>query len=274
MRRLVSPSPAAAIAAKPPSASPARGPNTSANQPTAGAPMVEPADLEGDEGIAAEALQSERDVGHWDKYPYHAALLILELLGAMSIYCDPSRYSRCIIFQCLQEADMLEQRKIKGLTKVDFRPFKPWTVFIALLCLCILSEGCALKTATVYALLDLGKGGSGFAATLYAQEVASGKTVHVFQSAGSHGLVVLPTSAPLAIVLDAPGTYVFYARLINEPDSYHFGATGCLAGENCQNSELLALQVAPGGVYNVVITDRKALLPEVGQPVTVPWRLP
>jgi len=126
----------------------------------------------------------------------------------------------------------------------------------------------------VYARLDLGGGGSGFAATLYAQEVTTGKTVHAFQSAGSHCLVVLPTSEPVALTVEAPGTYVFYARLINDPDSYHFGATGCQAGQDCVSSELLALKVAPGESYHVVIADRKALLPVEGKPVTVPWEIP
>ena len=132
--------------------------------------------------------------------------------------------------------------------------------------------GCAARSATVFIRLDLGGGGSGFAATLYAQEVTTGKTVHQFQSAGSHGLVVLPTSEPIKFELDAPGTYIFYATLINNPDDYHFGSTGCQALQNCTNSELLALDVTPGGVYNVTITDQHALLPTPGAPVTVPWR--
>jgi hypothetical protein len=128
------------------------------------------------------------------------------------------------------------------------------------------------QPATVFVRLDLGGGGSGFAATLYAQEIATGKTVHQFQSAGSHGLVVLPTSEPIKFELDAPGSYVFYATLINNPDDYHYGSTGCVALQNCSDSTLLALDVTPGGVYNVTITDRHALLPTPGAPVTVPWR--
>ena len=147
-------------------------------------------------------------------------------------------------------------------------------LFLAMLVL----PGCAARPtptpqpATVFIRLDLGNGGSGFAATLYAQEVTTGKTVHQFQSAGSHGLVVLPTSAPIKFELDAPGVYVFYATLINNPDDYHYGSTGCEALQNCTNSELLALDVTPGGVYNVTITDQHALLPTPGAPVTVPWR--
>jgi len=148
---------------------------------------------------------------------------------------------------------------------------------ILVLSLAVLSS-CALfptptpQPATVFVRLDLGLGGSGFAATLYAQEVTTGKTVHQFQSAGSHGLVVLPTSEPLKFQLDAPGTYIFYATLINNPDDYHFGATGCVALQNCSDSKLKALDVAPGGVYNVTITDRDAVLPTPGAPVTVPWQ--
>ncbi len=145
---------------------------------------------------------------------------------------------------------------------------------ILLLSLALLASCSALspRKATVFVRLDLGGGGSGFAATLYAQEVNTGKTIHQFQSAGSHGLVVLPTSEPLKFQLDAPGTYVFYATLINNPDDYHYGATGCIALQNCTDSTLQALQVEPGGVYNVAITDQDAVLPTPGAPVTVPWR--
>jgi hypothetical protein len=142
----------------------------------------------------------------------------------------------------------------------------------------ILVPGCGAsptatpQPATVFIRLDLGGGGSGFAATLYAQEITTGKTVHQFQSAGSHGLVVLPTSEPIKFELDAPGSYVFYATLINNPDDYHYGSTGCVALQNCADSTLLALDVTPGEVYNVTITDRHALLPTPGAPVTVPWR--
>ena len=141
----------------------------------------------------------------------------------------------------------------------------------------ILYSSCAQQStptpqpATVYLRLDLGGGGSGFAATLYAQEVTTGKTVHQFQPAGSHGLVVLPTSEPIAFTLDAPGTYVFYATLINNPDDYHFGATGCAAGQDCPSSELLALEVVPGSEYHVTVADSHALLPTPGAPVLVPW---
>ena len=124
--------------------------------------------------------------------------------------------------------------------------------------------------ATITATFDMGGGGAGFAATIFAQEVSTGKTFHVFYPAGSHGLVVLPTSPPVSFQVDAPGTYVFYAVLINE-DSYHFGATGCKVASNCASSDLVALDVEPGGSYQVYIGDRAAKIPPTGVPVTVPW---
>jgi len=124
--------------------------------------------------------------------------------------------------------------------------------------------------ATITAALDMGAGGAGFAATIYAQEVHTGKTFHTFMSAGSHGQVVLPTSPPVTFTVEAPGTYIFYAVLINE-DSYHFGATGCKALTKCASDELVALDVVPGGSYDVYIGDQSALIPPTGVPVAVPW---
>jgi hypothetical protein len=144
--------------------------------------------------------------------------------------------------------------------------------------LLIFLTGCGLlatptpQPATVMVNFDLGQGGSGFAATLYAQEVTSGKTFKGFYAAGSHGLVVLPTSAPVKIVVDAPGTYVFYATLVEAPDDYHYGATGCKPAEDCPSAELVALDVAPGGTYQVTISDRSAALPTPNAPVSVPWK--
>ena len=128
------------------------------------------------------------------------------------------------------------------------------------------------RTATVLVNFDLGAGGSGFSATLYAQEVSSGKTFKGYYAAGSHGLVVLPTSAPVAIQVDAPGTYVFYATLIEAPDDYHYGDTGCLPASDCPLSSLVAIDVVPGNIYRVTISDRTPLLPTPGAPVRVPWR--
>jgi hypothetical protein len=125
--------------------------------------------------------------------------------------------------------------------------------------------------ATITATFDMGGGGAGFAATIYAQEVSTGKTFHAFYPAGSHGGVVLPTSPPIVFKVEAPGTYVFYAVLVNE-DSYHFGATGCQVATNCSSSDLVVQDVEPGGDYQVYIGDRSALIPPTGEPVKVPWR--
>ncbi len=124
--------------------------------------------------------------------------------------------------------------------------------------------------ATIVATFDMGTGGPGFSAIVYAQEVNTGKTFHGIYTASSHGMVVLPTSAPISIKVDAPGTYIFYAVLIND-DSYTFGATGCKPATDCPSSELIGLDVKPGGTYKVYIADRSASIPPTGVPVKVPW---
>jgi len=128
------------------------------------------------------------------------------------------------------------------------------------------------QQATVQVTFDMGGGGSGFAASLFAQEVTTGRTFKGFYPAGSHGLVVMPTSAPIVMTVEAPGTYVFYATLIEAPDDYQFGATGCAAGTDCDSNALLAIDVVPGGSYHMTIADRSAPMPTPGVPVTVPWR--
>ena len=155
---------------------------------------------------------------------------------------------------------------------------KPWVILIIIGSLLFLGSCSLLPTpepqvATIMVTLDMGSGGAGFAATVYAQEVNSGKTFYAPYSAGSHGLVVLPTSAPVGVLVDAPGTYVLYARLVNDPDSYHYGATGCEPATECTDTSLLAVAVEPGQVVEVTIADRGALLPERDRPVNVPWRM-
>lgn len=130
--------------------------------------------------------------------------------------------------------------------------------------------------AIVNIALNMGSGGAGFSANLYAQEVYTGRTVGIFMSAGMHTAPLLPTSPPLDMAVPAPGTYVFYARLSNDPMDYHYGYTECQIPTDCVGSPLLALNVEPGQRYNILIADRKALLPEIDQrglPVTVPFKL-
>ena len=137
---------------------------------------------------------------------------------------------------------------------------------------CGLLPTAAPQMATIVANLDLGTGGSGFAATIYAQDVTSGKTFEGTYSAGAHGAVILPTSAPVSIQVEAPGTYVVYAVNVEAPDDYHWGATGCKAATDCASKDLVAIDVKPGESYPVTITERSALLPTPESPVTVPWR--
>jgi uncharacterized protein YceK len=153
---------------------------------------------------------------------------------------------------------------------------------LALLGAALLLTGCGTifptptpQPASVTVLVDLGGGGSGFQLTVRAQEVNTGKTFSQAYAAGSHGGVILPTSAPLVFALDAPGTYVFYANMLNAPDEYHFGGVGCEAGAACETTVLKALDVSPGGTYQVYISDRAgerhAPVPTPHAPVTVPW---
>jgi hypothetical protein len=107
--------------------------------------------------------------------------------------------------------------------------------------------------ANIVVALNMGGGGAGFSANIYAH---------------------LPTSAPVHLSIQAPGTYIFYARLSNAPTEYHYGSTECRVPTDCVGSPLLAVDVMPGETYYVYIADRKALLPgndERGMPVTVPW---
>ncbi len=146
----------------------------------------------------------------------------------------------------------------------------------------LLIAGCAPaptsapQTATIKVAFDLAGGGSGFSATIYAQEVTSGKTYSLSYSSGAHGGVILPTSAPVVFQVEAPGTYVIYANLVNAPDDYHFGMTGCAAGTDCTATMLKAIDVAPNGSYSLYLSDRPgerhAPIPTPHAPLTVPWQ--
>ena len=128
--------------------------------------------------------------------------------------------------------------------------------------------------ANIVVALNMGSGGAGFSANIYAQEVYTGQTFTTFMSAGMHTAPLLPTSAPVTLAIQAPGTYIFYARLSNAPTEYFYGSTECRNPTECVGSPLIAVDVLPGETYNIYIADRKALLPDNdkrGLPVTVPW---
>ena len=130
------------------------------------------------------------------------------------------------------------------------------------------------EPANIVVALNMGSGGAGFSANIYAQEVYTGQTFTTFMSAGMHTAPLLPTSAPVSLAIQAPGTYIFYARLSNAPTEYHYGSTECRNPTECVGSPLIAVDVLPGETYNIYIADRKALLPDNdkrGLPVTVPW---
>jgi hypothetical protein len=110
-----------------------------------------------------------------------------------------------------------------------------------------------------------------FAATVYAQEVLTGRTATF-----PYG----PHTPYITVDLKPPGTYVFYARLVEAPDDYHYGFTGHQAaayghmtrgGTRDESTNLIALDIKPGGKYKVFISDHWASLPEPGRPVTVAW---
>lgn len=118
--------------------------------------------------------------------------------------------------------------------------------------------------AAVVVTFDLINGATGFAATIYAQEVTRGETATALYAAHS---------APITMTLAAPGVYVFYARLVEAPDDYHYGASTCEDGAiTCDKRILRAITVRPGGVYTVTIADRSPDLPLRDMPVTAPWR--
>ena len=154
-------------------------------------------------------------------------------------------------------------------------------ILIIVLSLAILLTSCASQaiatpqSASVTVIFDLAGGGSGFSLTIYAQEVSTGKTYSMLYSSSAHGQVVLPTSAPLVFNIAAPGTYVFYSNMLNAPEDYHFGFTGCGPAPDCTTTVLKAIDVVAGGFYQVYFSDRSgerhAPVPTPHAPLTVPW---
>jgi len=149
----------------------------------------------------------------------------------------------------------------------------PWKALIIAPSLLLI--GCAeSKTARVTAKFDIVAGDNAFGATVYAQEVTTGRTL-LFP----YG----PHTPFLAADLPAPATYVFYARLVEAPEDYHYGFTsaapvayghGTRGGtQDPAKASLIAVELKPGGHYKVYINDYRAVLPAQGLPVSVPWRL-
>lgn len=130
---------------------------------------------------------------------------------------------------------------------------------------------CSPKPAEVQVKFVIYDNDNTFAATVYAQEVNTGKT---------YSFPYGPHTMYLPVEIKVPGTYVFYATLVEAPDDYHYGFTGYQAaayghmtrgGTQDPATNLIALDLKPGGHYKVFISDHWAKLPERGKPVTVGW---
>lgn len=130
---------------------------------------------------------------------------------------------------------------------------------------------CGPKPAKVQVKFVIYDNDNTFAATVYAQEVNTGQTTKF-----SYG----PHTPYLPVEIKVPGTYVFYATLVEAPDDYHYGFTGYQAaayghmtrgGTQDPATNLIALDLKPGGQYKVYISDHWAKLPVPGKPVTVGW---
>lgn len=152
-----------------------------------------------------------------------------------------------------------------------------WTCSLfVLLFLALVPIGCdklglgskASKVTVKFVIYD---NDNAFAATIYAQEVNTGQT-----SLFPYG----PHTPSITVDLKQPGLYVFYARLVEAPDDYHYGYTGNQAGAyghmtrggtRAASTNLIAVAVKPGNTFKVFISDSWAVLPEPGKPVTVAW---
>ena len=127
----------------------------------------------------------------------------------------------------------------------------------------------AAKVNIKFAIYD---NDNSFAATIYAQEVSTGATTTF-----SYG----PHTPSMTVEVKQPGTYLFYARLVEAPDDYHYGFTGFQGAayghmtrggtRDPAKTNLIALDLMPGKEYKVYISDNWAELPARGKPVTVPW---
>ena len=151
----------------------------------------------------------------------------------------------------------------------------PGIAACAIAALCVALTGCGwmglgARAAKVDIKFDQAGGDNTFAATVYVQEVSSGETLLFPYD---------PHTPRITVVLKKPGTYVFYARLVEAPDDYHYGYTSdrpvayghMTRGGLGQPSGLAAIDVRLGGKYKAYINDYRATLPVRGEPVTVPW---
>jgi hypothetical protein len=137
-----------------------------------------------------------------------------------------------------------------------------------------LAAACGPKPGRVTVKFDIYGGDNTFAATLYVQEVTTGKTLQ---------FPYTPHTPYITVDLKEPGKYVFYARLVEAPDDYHYGYTslqpvayGHMTKGGTQDpaqASLVAVDVQPGGRYRAYVNDYRAILPVPGQPVGVPWRV-
>jgi hypothetical protein len=145
------------------------------------------------------------------------------------------------------------------------------TLFLTLFLIGCERLGIGGKTPKVTVKFVIYDNDNSFAATVYAQEVSSGQTTKF-----AYG----PHTPSITVDLKSPGTYVFYARLVEAPDDYHYGYTSNQAGAyghmtrggtRDASTNLIAVDVKPAGKYKVFISDSWAVLPEPGKPVTVAW---
>ncbi|HTX73172.1 MAG TPA: hypothetical protein VMC79_10130 [Rectinemataceae bacterium] len=161
-----------------------------------------------------------------------------------------------------------------------WRPHRAVARFVALLALvALLATACGLfhfgpGPASVHVKFDIVDGDNSFAATVYVQEVGTGETLLFPYD---------PHTPYITIQLKKPGKYVFYARLVEAPEDYHYGFTSMTpvayghmtrgGTGTAATDSLIAVDVALGGKYKAYINDYRASLPEPGEPVKVPWRL-
>jgi hypothetical protein len=161
---------------------------------------------------------------------------------------------------------------------VDWTGGRSWLAVGAMTLAFLAAVGCDTflpgpKAAQVVVKFDIVGGDNAFAATVYAQDVRTGRTA-LFP----YG----PHTPYITVDLNTPGQYVFYARLVEAPDDYHYGFTGYQpvayghmtrgGTQDPATASLIALDVKPGETYRAYINDYRATLPVSGQPVSVPWR--